>query len=159
MAAKNCLNCVCGTRIKYKTGDVISCYNEPGVTDHAFCISVAEAENHCCENFRDTPVVYELPAQTEVPKVISVPRAEMCSNALLFYDAFRGLCRLRIDYADQVINAAIADCDAYWTEEKAEKLEKTEMFWTKVQDYWKAKLELSYKWEKDYFGRQNNGKL
>ena len=99
-------------------------------------------------------VLYNLPVQTEIPEIISVPRAEMCSNALLFYDAFRGLCRMRIDYAKKIIDIAIADCDAYWTEEKAERLEKTEMFWTKVQDYWKSKLELSYKWEKDYFGRE-----
>ena len=44
-------------------------------------------------------VLYNLPVQTEIPEVISVPRAEMCSNALLFYDAFRGLCRMRIKYA------------------------------------------------------------
>ena len=47
----------------------------------------------------DNSVKYELPVQTEIPSVISVPRAEMCSNTLLFYDVFRGLCRLRIDYA------------------------------------------------------------
>ena len=72
--AKNCLNCICGIRIKHKDGDVISCYTEPGASDHAFCISVAEAGNHCCENFRDTPVVYELPAQTEIPAVINPKR-------------------------------------------------------------------------------------
>lgn len=149
---KNCLNCICGTRIKHKDDDVISCYTEPGASDHAFCISVAEAENHCCENFRDTPVVYELPAQTEIPEVISVPRAEMCSNALLFYDAFRGLCRLRIDYAKNkankmLINAQLSDPT------EAERLFQKEKFWLNVQDYWKGKLELSYKWEKDYFGR------
>ena len=47
----------------------------------------------------DNSVKYELPVQTEIPSVISVPRAEMCSNTLLFYDAFRGLCILRIYYA------------------------------------------------------------
>lgn len=148
---KNCLNCVCGKRIKYKTGDIISCYNEPGVIDHAFCISVDEAENHCCENFSDTPVNYEIPLQTEIPSVISVPRAEMCSNALLFYDAFRGLCRMRIKYAQFMsegfeqmnINETITE---EWISKKME-------FWAKVKAYWEGKLELSYKWEKDYFGR------
>lgn len=148
---KNCLNCICGTRIKHKDGDVISCYTEPGASDHAFCISVAEAENHCCENFRDTPVVYELPAQTEIPEVISVPRAEMCSNALLFYDAFRGLCRMRIKYAqfmaetlEDNYDTRSIDWDIY---------EKQIKFWAKVEGYWASKLELSYQWEKDYFGK------
>ena len=148
---KNCLNCVCGTRIKYKTGDVISCYTEPGVRDHAFCISVDEAENHCCENFRDTPVVYELPVQTEIPAVISVPRAEMCSNALLFYDAFRGLCRMRIKYA-QFMSEGFEQMNINETITE-EWISKKMKFWVKVKAYWEGKLELSYKWEKDYFGR------
>ena len=148
---KNCLNCVCGKRIKYKTGDIISCYNEPGVIDHAFCISVDEAENHCCENFRDTPVVYELPVQTEIPAVISVPRAEMCSNALLFYDAFRGLCRMRIKYA-QFMSEGFAQMNINETI-TVEWISKKMKFWAKVKAYWEGKLELSYKWEKDYFGR------
>lgn len=153
---KNCLNCRCSNIIKnhYSGHDMMSCRNEPGADDYAFCITAEEAKTYCCENYIDASAVYEVPAQIELPKVISVPRAEMCSNALLFYDAFRGLCRLRIDYAKKVIKAALDDCDAYWTEEKAEELEKTEMFWTKVQDYWKGKLELSYKWEKDYFGNK-----
>ena len=149
---KNCLNCICGTRIKHKDGDVISCYTEPGASDHAFCISVAEAGNHCCENFRDTPVVYELPAQTEIPEVISVPRAEMCSNALLFYDAFRGLCRMRIKYAQFMsegfeqmhLNDVITP----------EWVQKEIAFWAKVRDYWKNKLALSYEWEKKYFNKE-----
>lgn len=148
---KNCLNCICGTRIKHKDGDVISCYAEPGASDHAFCISVAEAGNHCCENFRDTPVVYELSSQTEIPTVISVPRAEMCSNALLFYDAFRGLCRMRIKYAQFMAEGfAQMNINETITQEWVSKKMK---FWSKVEGYWAGKLELSYKWEKDYFGK------
>lgn len=36
---------------------------------------------------------------------------------------------------------------------EAERLFQKQKFWLKVQDYWKFKLELSYKLEKDYFGR------
>jgi hypothetical protein len=105
------------------------------------------------KNGLDTTVKYELPVQAEIPAVISVPRAEMYSNALLFYDAFRGLCRLRIDYAENkankmLISAQLSDPD------EAERLFQKEKFWLKVKDYWKARLELSYKWEKDYFGRK-----
>ena len=97
------------------------------------------------KNGLDTTVKYELPVQTEITSVISIPHAEMYSNALLFYDAFRGLRRLRIDYAENkankmLISAQLSDPD------EAERLFQKEKFWLKVQDYWKAKLELSYKW-------------
>ena len=29
-------------------------------------ITTEEAKTHCCENYSDIPVVYELPAQTEI---------------------------------------------------------------------------------------------
>lgn len=86
--------------------------------------------------------------------------AEMGANAKLFYDAFRGLCRMRIAYAqnqidflawenmpDQMFPLSLAD---------AEKIEK---FWTKVKEYWEGKLKLSYQWEKDYFGSENEKPL
>ncbi len=150
---KNCLNCRCCNIIKnhYSGHDMMSCRNEPGADDYAFCIPVEEAKTYCCENYIDNTVVYELPAQTEIPEVISVPRAEMCSNALLFYDAFRGLCRMRIKYAQFMsegfeqmhINETITE----------EWVSKNMEFWAKVKPYWEGKLELSYKWEKDYFGK------
>lgn len=94
----------------------------------------------------DNSVKYEIP---------SVIHAEMCSNALLFYDAFRGLCRMRIGYAENQINSLEweTEPDQMFPLSLADA-EKTEKFWTKVKDYWKGKLELSYKWEKDYFGRE-----
>ena len=101
----------------------------------------------------DNSVKYELPVQTEIPSVISVPRAEMCSNTLLFYDVFRGLCRLRIDYAENKANKMLISAQLSAPDE-AERLFQKEKFWLKVQDYWKFKLEISYKWEKDYFGRK-----
>ena len=53
---------------------------------------------------------------------------------------YRALCKIRIAYARHVIVLELADLNAYWTEGRAEQFEKTEKFWTKVQDYWKAKL-------------------
>jgi len=105
------------------------------------------------KNGLDTTVKYELPVQTEIPPVISVPRAEMYSNALLFYNAFRGLCKLRIDYAKNKANKMLISAQLSDPTE-AERLFQKQKFWLKVQDYWKGKLELSYKWEKDYFGRE-----
>lgn len=100
----------------------------------------------------DNLVKYELPPQTEIPEVISVPRAEMCSNALLFYDAFRGLCRLRIKYA-QFMSEGFAQMKINETITE-EWVSKEMKFWANVKTYWEGKLELSYKWEKDYFGRE-----
>ena len=90
--------------------------------------------------------------QTEIPSVISVSRAEMCSNALLFYNAFRGLCRLRIAYATNKANKMLLSAQLSAPDE-AKRLFQKQKFWLKVKDYWKGKLELSYKLEKDYFGR------
>lgn len=44
---KNCLNCIHPRNL----GDRISCRAEPGVCDHAFVISIKEAENYCCEEY------------------------------------------------------------------------------------------------------------
>ena len=89
--------------------------------------------------------------EDRIPTVISVPRAEMYSNALLFYDAFRGLCRMRIKYAQFMAEGfAQMNINETITQEWVSKKMK---FWTKVEAYWVGKLELSYQWEKDYFGR------
>lgn len=81
---------------------------------------------------------------------------EMGANAKLFYDAFRGLCRMRIAYAQNQIEQDdmywdhnTKNCDAY----------KRIQFWTKVKEYWEGKLNLSYQWEKDYFGSENEKSL
>jgi hypothetical protein len=97
------------------------------------------------KNGLDTTVKYDLP--------VGIPRAEMYANALLFYDAFRGLCKLRIDYAKNKANKMLISAQLSDPTE-AERLFQKQKFWLKVQDYWKGKLELSYKWEKDYFGRK-----
>ena len=79
--------------------------------------------------------------------------AEMGANAKLFYDAFRGLCKMRIAYAKCMIETLEDSYDTrgiHW-----DVYEKPIKFWTKVQDYWKKKLELSYQWEKDYFGHND----
>lgn len=74
-------------------------------------------------------------------------------NARAYFEAYRGLCRLRIDYAENKANKMLI-CAQLSDPDEAERLFQKEKFWLKVQDYWKAKLELSYKWEKDYFGRK-----
>lgn len=82
--------------------------------------------------------------------------AEMGANAKLFYDAFRGLCRLRYEYA---ISKIVED-DEHWDHKTIDcPAHKRIEFWTNVAEYWKGKLKLSYQWEKDYFGSENEKSL
>lgn len=78
--------------------------------------------------------------------------AEMGANAKLFYDAFRGLCRMRIAYANEKNCMYTTFALSCVTDELYDSLLKQATFWSNVAEYWEGKLELSYKWEKDYFG-------
>ena len=78
---------------------------------------------------------------------------EWSINGKAYFQAFRGLCRLRIDYAENKANKMLISAQLS-APDQAERLFQKQKFWLKVQDYWKGKLELSYKWEKDYFGRE-----
>ena len=57
---RKCTNCAFCERISYGVAYVpkekwpqeIRCWEEPGVCDHAFVISLKEAENYVCENHR-----------------------------------------------------------------------------------------------------------
>lgn len=80
--------------------------------------------------------------------------AEMGANAKLFYDAFRGLCRMRIAYASEKDSMYSTFALSGVTDELYDSLMKQAAFWAKVQEYWEGKLKLSYQWEKDYFGSE-----
>ena len=62
-------------------------------------------------------------------------------NAKAYFEAYRGLCRIRYEYALSKILA--------WSEIPNEK---RVAFWTKVAEYWKKKLAETYKREDEYFG-------
>ena len=68
-------------------------------------------------------------------------RIECSLNAKSYFEAYRGLCRIRHTYALSKILS--------WSEIPDEK---RIMFWTKVAEYWKKKLAESYKREDEYFG-------
>jgi len=74
----------------------------------------------------------------------------MTSNAKMFYETYRSLCRMRIAYAQNQINFLEWETDPILmyplSLTDAEKIEK---FWSKVKEYWKAKLENSYQLEKE----------
>lgn len=72
-------------------------------------------------------------------------------NAKAYFAAFRGLCKLRIAYAQRKQKEYRLNWTLGSTEDKNKYMEK-EQFWSKVEVYWKIKLEESYKREKEYFG-------
>ena len=76
---------------------------------------------------------------------------EMGANAKLFYDAFRGLCRMRIQFADAKSNEYISLTVSHQGEFAA-MTQKKAKFWLHVKSYWESKRRDSYQWEKAYFG-------
>ena len=81
-----------------------------------------------------------------ISEPISSPYIEMALNAKAYFEAYRGLCRLRIDYAWLQERKAWSKVD--WAPH--EKCKKQADFWARVGEYWKKKLEESFQREKDY---------
>lgn len=75
---------------------------------------------------------------------------EWSINGKAYFQAYRGLCRMRIKYAQFMsegfeqmnINETITE---EWVSKKME-------FWAKVKAYWEKKLKESFTKEKEYFG-------
>lgn len=81
-----------------------------------------------------------------VSEPIRNPWVEMGLNAKAYFEAYRGQCRLRIDYASlQVVRTwGNVDWKPYeWCKTRAE-------FWERSYKYWTTKLEESFQREKDY---------
>lgn len=52
---RKCSNCAFCQRFKYSQKDdyeMMRCWMEPGVCDHAFCQTMKEAENYVCDEHR-----------------------------------------------------------------------------------------------------------
>lgn len=67
-------------------------------------------------------------------------------NAKAYFEAYRALCRMRIDYASLQQDRAWAPVDwkpHEWCKKRAD-------FWGRSYEYWKMKLEESFKQEKEY---------
>ena len=84
--------------------------------------------------------------------------AEMGANAKLFYDAFRGLCRMRMAYAREKNRMYTTFALSGTPDKLYDSLIKHASFWLNVEEYWEGKLKLSYQWEKDYFGSEKHEK-
>lgn len=75
---------------------------------------------------------------------------EWALNAKAYYQAYRGLCKIRIFFAKVQIE--------YWEESydtrsvRYETMQRRVLFWTNVYQYWEKKLEESYTREKEYLG-------
>ena len=55
MEKRKCSNCAFCQRFKYSQRDdyeMMRCWMEPGVCDHAFCQTMKEAENYVCDEHR-----------------------------------------------------------------------------------------------------------
>ena len=55
MEKRKCSNCAFCQRFKYSQKDdyeMMRCWMEPGVCDHAFCQTMKEAENYVCDEHR-----------------------------------------------------------------------------------------------------------
>lgn len=76
--------------------------------------------------------------------------SEMYTNAKLFYDVFRGLCRMRIAYAKRKQKEYRLNWTLGNPDERNKYMDK-EKFWHHVQEYWQNELKESIQWEKDYF--------
>jgi hypothetical protein len=81
-----------------------------------------------------------------VSKPVHNPWIESSLNAKAYFEAYRGQCRLRIEYAGLQVEKTWRPVDwkpHEWCKKKAE-------FWVRVGKYWKRKLEESFQREKDY---------
>ena len=81
-----------------------------------------------------------------VSEPIHNPWNEMALNAKAYFEAYRGLCRLRIEVAYLYERKAWSKTD--W--EPHEECKKRAEFWVRSGEYWKKKLEESFQREKDY---------
>lgn len=75
---------------------------------------------------------------------------EWSINGRAYYQAYRGLCRMRICLAEVLIEDWEESYDTRSV--TYETKEKRVLFWTKVKEYWEKKLKESFIKEKEYFG-------
>jgi len=81
-----------------------------------------------------------------VSEPIRNPWVEMTLNAKAYFEAYRDLCRLRIEVARLYEDKVWDEVD--WTPH--EECKKRAEFWVRSREYWKNKLEESFQREKDY---------
>ena len=75
---------------------------------------------------------------------------EWSINGKAYFQAYRGLCKMRIEYAKAVIEAWEESYDTRSV--TYETMQRRVLFWTNVYQYWEKKLEESFTKEKEYFG-------
>ena len=81
-----------------------------------------------------------------VSEPIRNPWVEMTLNAKAYFEAYRGLCRLRIEVARLYEDKAWSKVD--W--KPHEECKKRAEFWVRSGEYWKKKLKESFRREKAY---------
>lgn len=83
-----------------------------------------------------------------VSEPIRNPWVEMTINAKLYFEAYRGQCRLRISYARRSI--ALLAAEYISNNIDGATMSSRKLFWSRSENYWKKKLKESFQREKDY---------
>ena len=75
---------------------------------------------------------------------------EWSINGKAYYQAYRGLCKIRIFFA----KVQIEDWEESYDTRSVtyEIMQRRVLFWTNVYQYWEKKLKESFTKEKEYFG-------
>ena len=83
-----------------------------------------------------------------VSEPIRNPWIEMSRNAQADFGAYRGQCRLRSSYARR--SSALLAAEYISNHIDNATMSSRKLFWSRSENYWKKKLEESFRREKDY---------
>lgn len=102
--------------------------------------------------YKDNTMPKSVYKQKDLTMVISEPirnpYIEMSLNAKAYFEAYRGLCRLRISYSMKMADLSWFYCRMGKISQ--EKHDHAYHFWMHNRLYWERKLKESFKREKDY---------
>lgn len=73
-------------------------------------------------------------------------------NAKAYFQAYRGLCRMRVRFAEEQLSDYCALIANHQNQKIGELAEHKAKIWAHVLNYWKLKTTDSIRKEKEYFG-------
>lgn len=111
--------------------------------------SLSDAFDYGCKFFGAGNFTIQHCIPGEEAYTINSPYIESAANAKAYFETYRGLCNLRVQYAN-FMSEGFEQIEFHKTFDK-EWTQKNIAFWAKVRDYWKNKLEESRRREDKYF--------